>query len=191
LPASFTREIPARGWQWLLQFGLPYSYWEPRVGWDEKGSRLVFAVPDLESVAFSQGRFIPAEGGRDTGEKPPPKWFTWGPAHKAPFLVGTPTEDSKCVVITEDWISACKIAQVQPAISLFGTKVFPAVLPLIRHLGLPVLMWLDKDQQGAAARRAMWLSTVSGLPVSYVFSDKDPKFLTSSKIMETVNANTH
>ena len=41
LPADFSREIPAAGWKWLLQYGLPYSYWKPFTGFTAAEERLV------------------------------------------------------------------------------------------------------------------------------------------------------
>jgi hypothetical protein len=181
LPSDFTREVPARAWEWLLQYGLSWKYWSPFVGWSEKDQRLVFTIG--EPVSFSMGRFL---GRPEAFTREPRKWFVYGNSHTAAHLFRPETE-GRCCVLVEDLISAHKVGQVTSCIPLFGTKVFNAVVPVIRHLGLPVLMWLDKDQESAAAKRATWLSMVSGLPVSYVFSDKDPKSLPTTQIMEIVN----
>lgn len=57
LPGDFTREVPTAAWKWLLQYGLPYSYWQERCGYSPKDERLVFTVGN--PVAFSIGRLIP------------------------------------------------------------------------------------------------------------------------------------
>lgn len=170
LPPDFTREIPADAWRWLLQYGLGYRYWLPFVGWSAKYSRLVFTVG--EPVEFSIGRYIEIPG--DSREGPPRKWFGYGELHRTPHVLGD-IETADKIVLVEDLISAHKVSQVQPCIPLFGTNVFDSVISCLRHLGLPTVMWLDNDQQGNIINKASRLSCYTNKPVSYIFSDKDPK----------------
>ncbi len=188
LPTNVSREIPARAWEWLLQYGLPMSYWKPHVWWREEDSRLVFTVG--EPVQFSLGRHIPmavAEGRSFPIGKPdshfPRKWFVWGNCHKTPHVFGD-YRTSKEVVLVEDLISAHKIGTVGTAISLFGTRIFDSVVPALRHIRLPVVLWLDKDQEGTLQRKCQWLAALTNLPVRYVVTDKDPKELPIVKILD-------
>lgn len=122
LPSSFTREVPVRAWQWLLQYGLPYSYWKHRCGFAPSESRLVFTVG--EPMAFSIGRLIPEVGGNEgrsavgtsqsagsqadgrvqvvlrqeagsvvSAVNQGRKWFVWGDSHKHCEVI-TPPADS-------------------------------------------------------------------------------------------------
>jgi hypothetical protein len=50
----------------------------------------------------------------------------------------------------------------------------------------PVVLWLDKDQQGTITRKAMGLQTLLNVPVSVVVTDKDPKELSIKEINETL-----
>ncbi len=183
LPADFSREVPARAWEWLLQYGLGWKYWQPFVGWSEKDSRLVFTVG--EPVSFSLGRFIGT--GTVEGQKPPHKWLSYGDCHRAAHVIQPSVNAGNSLVLVEDLISAHKVGQIAPCIPLFGTKVSSSVIPSLRHYGLPILMWLDKDQDAMMARRAAGLSVLAGLSVSYVSTESDPKCLSLSKIMATVN----
>lgn len=185
LPADFTREVPTRAWKWLLQYGLSYTYWTPFVGWSESNQRLMFTVGT--PTRFSMGRYIP--GGPREFEREPRKWFVYGNCHTEAHVFGdyTDPEKGRQVVLVEDLISAHKIGHVCPTIPLFGTKIFDAVIPTLRHIGLPILMWLDKDQDGHAARRAAQLNVVTGLPVTFTSTDQDPKLLSLSKITQIVN----
>lgn len=61
LPFDFTRDVPKYAWQWLLQWGLPFSYWRPYIGYSEYYKRLIFKVGD--PLQFSIGRAIPGTGG--------------------------------------------------------------------------------------------------------------------------------
>lgn len=55
-PADYTREVPASALKWLLQYGLPWSYWKDSLGYSPKESRLVFSVG--QPLAFSIGRYV-------------------------------------------------------------------------------------------------------------------------------------
>lgn len=180
LPADFSREVPAAAWKWLLQYGLSWKYWSPFVGWSERHSRLILTVGD--PITFSIGRLIEdrVEGRTGRGER---KWHTYGEAHTRAHIIGGGHEKGPTCLV-EDLISAHKVGQITTCLPLFGTRVFPSIATALRHLNRPVLMWLDKDQEGVAARRASHLSLLTNLPVKYVFTEDDPKNLALSSIKE-------
>lgn len=179
LPADFSREIPTAAWQWLLQYGLSWKYWTPYTGYSAKEERLVITVGD--PIQFSIGRYVGETPTTNTKRK----WYIWGNAHQQPHVIGDYSE-SKCVVLVEDIVSAHKIGQVGTAIPLFGTDIFPSLIPALRHINLPILMWLDKDQEQYAMKRGARLSVLTGLPVRYIFTDDDPKLQTFDFITKVV-----
>lgn len=225
LPPDFTREVPARAWQWVLQYGLPYSHWQDYCGYSPAEERLYFCVPNISSVSFSQGRYVgtplvdgeqlrpeqtnqdstllPAQRldtgtSRDQGSasgilgrglagssrsRSVPKWFTRGDCHKSAHLVGDYRQASE-VVLVEDLISAHKVGKVSCAIPLFGTRVFDSVVSTLRHIGLGVVLWLDRDQMSGIQRKAANLSMLTNLPVRYIFTDNDPKSIPLTEIKE-------
>ena len=176
LPADFSREVPARGWQWLLQYGLGYKYWEPFVGWSETHQRLVLTVG--EPTEFAIGRYL----GDETGHR---KWYAYGDMHKTPHVFGHGLGET--TVVVEDLVSAHKVGQVCTCLPLFGTRIFSSVLPCLRWIGNPVLMWLDKDQDIHARKRAQWLNVMTGLPVRYLSTNDDPKSLSLETIRATIS----
>lgn len=178
LPHDFTREVPGKAWQWLLQYGLTGRYWEPFIGWSEKDSRLVFPQGD-----FSIGRYIPRGNDDDIKAR---KWYVYGDDKQRP-LVFRPPDGCTQTVLVEDLISAHKVGQVEQAIPLFGTRVWDAVVPILRLLGAPIVMWLDKDQEEHARHRATRLSILTSLPVRYVFTTDDPKKQPISEIKRILN----
>lgn len=182
LPSNFTREIPHYAWQWLLQYGLGYKYWQPHVGWSEKDSRLVFTVGN--PIEFSIGRFIAKPDSGDTNKR---KWFVWGNSHKTPHIFGD-YRTSKEIVLVEDLISAHKVSQVSTCIPLFGVKVFDSVYPALRHIKLPIVIWLDKDQENTMPSKAHNLSLITGLPVRYVTTPEDPKSCSPQKISTVISS---
>jgi hypothetical protein len=182
LPADFSREVPSHALKWLLQYGLPFSYWRPFIGWSEKDCRLVITVgngPD-----FSIGRYIPTEG--RSFERTPRKWFVWGECHRFPHVFGSYT-DAKQIILVEDVISAHKISHISPALCLFGTSISPPAVPCLRHIGLPILLWLDKDQEGTLQKKCQRLETLTNCKTSYIVTDKDPKEQSFEKIKELLN----
>ena len=181
LPPDFTRQVPTIAWKWLLQYGLSWKYWQPFVGWSEAHSRLVFTVGD--PIQFSIGRYIQQ---KET-EEAPRKWWAYGNCHNRAHLIAPTAESLGKTVLVEDLISAHKVGQITECIPLFGVRAFDSVIRTIRHIGLPVLMWLDKDQEHLAPRRASSLSLITGLECTYVHTAQDPKSLSLEKIKEIVN----
>jgi hypothetical protein len=173
LPADFTKEVPAKAWKWLLQYGLPIKYWRPYVGYSESHSRLVLTCGD--PVLFSIGRDL-------TGESKA-KWLAYGDTHKTAVSYGD-VSSAKQVVLVEDLVSAHKVAQCSLVIPLFGTVVHPCHYKLLKYFGLPVVIWLDKDQEQYIPKKVAQLSIMTGLPCSNITTDKDPKELTQEYIKE-------
>jgi hypothetical protein len=182
LPYDFTREVPGNAWKWLLQFGLGGKYWEPFIGWSEKDSRLIFPQGD-----FSIGRYVAPPGSSEDDHKQHRKWYVYGDDKKRPIVFRPTGGESQQVVLVEDLISAHKVGQVAQAIPLFGTSVWDPVVPILRLLGAPIVMWLDKDQENGARKRATRLSVLTGLPVRYVFTRDDPKLQSLDNIKEILN----
>jgi hypothetical protein len=174
LPLDFTREVPAAALKWLLQWGLPWSYWKETIGFSPYSSRLVFCIG--KPMAFSIGRFIPElvqESGETSGSTNKRKWFVWGDCHKHAEIYG----EGETIVLVEDHISAAKVGQTQEAVAipLFGAVVHNPVLYYLMQEQKPVTLWLDKDQHGMVYHKAAKLQSIINQPVRVVVSDQDPK----------------
>lgn len=181
LPSDFTREIPAIAWKWLLQYGLPYTYWEKYCGYSPKEGRLVFTVG--EPVAFSTGRLIEPEkqSGENHGKRR--KWYVWGQSHRHCEAI-SPPGPVKNLVIVEDIVSAHKVGQVATAVPLFGTEFHPAHIYYLFNSHLPVTLWLDKDQESLIYKKAMHLGSIISKQVQILVTDQDPKSIEMSKLKE-------
>jgi len=198
LPSDFSREIPARAWQWLLQYGLSYRYWLPYCGYSEKDRRLIFTIggtPGVlgveHSVAFSIGRYIPEPGEEGAA---PRKWYVYGNPHRQAHLILPEGSDNprnkreeKQVILVEDIVSAHKVGRYNACIPLFGSEPHDSVVSLIRHLDLPVLFWLDKDQMSGIQKKCVHMSGLTNQPVSYVFTEQDPKACSMELIQKVAN----
>ncbi len=185
LPDDFAREIPAAGWRWLLQFGLPYTYWLPFTGYSETHNRLIFTVG--RPTRFSIGRYLGNdEGARTRADSTFRKWRVWGDRSSYVEVLGEEKGSAlgreAPVVLVEDVISAHKVAQVATAIPLFGVKISDQVIKLLIALKRPVVLWLDADQYTLLAPKINRLQTFLGAPVRFVKTPNDPKTYSLEKI---------
>lgn len=183
LPIDFTREVPATALKWLLQYGLPWSYWKEQIGFSPSEKRLVFLVGD--PIQFSIGRLVeePDETASSAKRR---KWYVWGDSHKHAEIVGKP--EGKAVVLVEDIVSAHKVVNAGEFVSipLFGTEVHKPALYYLLMENKPVYLWLDKDQQVDVYRKAAQLQGLLGRYVRTVVTEKDPKALDFETIKERI-----
>lgn len=186
LPRDFTRDVPTTALKWLLQYGIPWSYWKETIGYSPSEERLVFLVGD-NGPRFSIGRYVGAESGHK-------KWYVWGDSHKHCEVVGRPglaVASGGVSVLVEDIVSAHKIAQAgYVAVPLFGTQIHKPHLYYLMNQPMEsmVVLWLDKDQQGSIMRKALGLQALLGQCVKTVSTEKDPKELTFKEINEALRS---
>jgi hypothetical protein len=186
LPFDFTREVPTTALRWLLQWGLPWSYWKDSIGYSPAEERLVFTIGT--PLAFSIGRYV--------GEpnKSKRKWYVWGDCHRHAEIVGasssagTSADPRNYVVLVEDLISAHKVAAAGfTSLPLFGTNIHKPALYFLMQEQRPIMLWLDKDQQGKVNGKAVNLGMLTGQPVKIVISDNDPKSYSIATLKEILN----
>ncbi len=177
LPFDFTQDVPSSALPWLLQYGLPYSYWEPMLGYSPTSERLVFKVGH-PNTAFSIGRYV---GTNHPGSK---KWFVWGDCHRHVETIG----DGQYVILVEDLISAHKVGMAGfEGVPLFGTHVHNPVIYHLLTANKPVILWLDKDQAFNVKRQALRLASIVPQDIHIINTDKDPKCLSFDEIRSHIN----
>lgn len=185
LPDDFTRDVPARCWQWLLQYGLPYDYWKDIVGWSEKYQRLVFRVGD--PLRFSIGRLSEIEGDSvlRAGMGSQRKWHVWGDSHVSVECLG----ESGSIILVEDWISAHKVYQSRnQVVCLFGTRIYPIHIEYLRKENKDIILWLDNDQLDTMPKKCSNLEVLTGCKVNYINSTKDPKEYNANQISHFISS---
>jgi len=188
LPGDFVREVPASALKWLLQYGLPWSYWKDQIGYSPTEERLVFLIGS--PTQFSIGRYV----GMALPGRTPRKWYVWGDSHKHCEIVKPPrVESAKAqdkIVLCEDLVSAHKVANAgYLAMPLFGVNWHPCHVYYLMQEQRPIVLWLDKDQAGTIMRKAMGLQALVGCPVHTVSTDNDPKELSFKEINEQLSDN--
>ena len=83
----------------------------------------------------------------------------------------------------EDLISAAKVSQFTPTIPLFGTKLHDPHWYYLINCDKPIVLWLDKDQEGRVNKLALKIQQILARPVKVVITDKDPKWLSKEQIV--------
>jgi hypothetical protein len=92
------------------------------------------------------------------------------------------------LVLVEDIISAIKISELSPCVSLMGTRLEEKMLTLAKLYGT-IYVWLDMDNHEVrkqAIRIKRQLETV-GCKVKLLKTDKDPKEYSIEEIKEILN----
>lgn len=187
LPRDFTREIPTSGWKWLLQYGLPYSYWKPFTGFSPATDRLV--ITHGNPIETSVGRYVGPDAGERVGEPAFRKWRQWGDKLRSATVL-EPTNPSKDerVVVVEDIISAHVVRSAGSfSIPAFGTTLYPKLIASLRALKRPTSLWLDLDQWGVLPPKLNRLQTFLDVPVEFVNTRRDPKKHTLEEVREILN----
>ena len=171
LPSDFTREIPAEAWKWLLQYKLPYTYWQSHCGYSPKEERLVFTVGS--PTKFSIGRYV----GQSMGKS---KWKVYG--DKSSYVEVVSQELLGEIVLVEDVISAHKVGQVTRSIPLFGTTIGDSTIKKLQQLKSPVALWLDADQYTHLPKKIGRLQSLLGVSVRHISTKLDPKGYSTEEI---------
>lgn len=173
LPRDFQRQIPAEGWRWLLQYGLSYTYWSPYCGYSPSENRAI--ITSGQPIRYSQGRAL------TMGDS---KWRNYGRPRDYAEVLGAELPGE--IVLVEDVISQHKVAQVNPCICLFGTAIHDVAISALQDCKRPVVLWLDEDQYQLLPRKINRLQALTGLPVRYVKTERDPKSLSTEEIKDVL-----
>lgn len=165
VPTDLQREVPDHARKWIEQYQLPWNYWQESCRYAPSEDRLV-----ILGDGWAAGRYV----GKQDGHR---KWMSYGTPHAAAELVGDLGEETLAVVLTEDVISAHKVAFLNPvvAIPLHGSSVGSSILAALKHISLPVVLWLDRDMLPTVLKKAQALHSATGLPTFWITTQDDPK----------------
>lgn len=179
LPEDFTLDIPDVGMLWLLKASItPYMARQRNIGWTEKYKRVVLPVYNRSGdLVFYQARAVLK------GQEP--KYLNPVVDRSKIMYWQTPNADKDVIVVTEDMLSAIRVGQFIPTVSILGTKVSIAMVNRLTEYK-HVITWLDPDEAGingaASVRKAVAILTQT----SNITSEVDPKNLTDKQIKEVL-----
>lgn len=178
LPEDLTEDIPLEGRMWLYKAGLTPSTWnEYGIRYSPSMGRVYLPVArEGVGLLWYQARAIYA------GQTP--KYIQPSAERSTVLFESKPLRDStRVVVLVEDIVSAIRVGEVAPAISLLGTKITTGQASYISKYDR-VVIWLDSDKAGrvgaANIRRTLSLLTET----ANICTTDDPKLLTRQQITE-------
>lgn len=175
-PAEFDPSLwPSEARVWLYKAGFSNDrirdlgfYWTPRM------RRVVMPVFDGGRLVYWQARGFDPERPKYINPKVDKPLYKCG---SGPLLV-----------ITEDMLSAAKVASVTEAWSILGTSADDDKLNEIMRTGKPVRVWLDPDGAGARGRRKLVPRLRAlGVDAKGVTTDKDPKLYPQEEIARVLS----
>lgn len=170
LPADYSSEMPQEYHDWIAQY-LPVELFPE---YSKTYGRLIFPIYYKGELKCWQGRALNRE----------PKWLTKSGRHpwgtKFPYISG----NSNTYVITEDIISAIKVSQVHPAISILGSSVNQEYVNFLLTLGSEFIIWLDNDEAGHKGAQQLFDKLKLCANIKLIHSEFDPKCYSVTRIRE-------
>lgn len=176
-------ETQTQVYAWLVSKGLMPDM-VPDLRWSDKARRMIFPV----SSALSLGRGMsPLQN---------PKWIQYN--GKSSFAYVAPLNAIRGIVLTEDLLSAYKVAYVSNhygagdivVCAMLGTRLDSRLKLMIAENNWPTLLMLDGDDAGYAGvkRVRRELQAFSGVHVrDFIVAGNDPKDLSSIEILRGLN----
>lgn len=185
MPAEFDPRVwPSEAKVWLYKAGLDND-WLRSIGfyWCSRLNRVVMPVlDDSEKLIFWQARGFDPELAKYLSP-------ILGPNQHKPLYKAVPVRPvegrrADVLCLTEDILSANKVAPVVTGWSLLGTALSDPTLRQIQDFGASrVWVWLDPDEAGVSGRRKIVPALRSlGIDAKAVRSDKDPKLIPLEEI---------
>lgn len=160
-----------------------YNIWVPdllKCGalWDPRTESLCFVYHDKEgAVCCIQGRSF-------STNRQASKYHNWGTTHDVIDINGN---KGHIIVITEDKLSAIKVARVADAFPALGTTFQVHKLVELKKRGYQrVVVWLDHDkwrESREIVEKAQWI----GLSATSVLTEEDPKCYDEKTIEKTLS----
>lgn len=175
LPADYTSEVPMEGSLWCMKYGVTPDIMQVYgIGWSEELQRVVLPTYSREGeLTCVQMRAVHPDQ--------QPKYLNLGsdPA----TLFWTRPLPERAVVVTEDIMSAIKVARVHPAVSTLGTNCNDGKALEIARACSTAIIWYDSDAAGTnGAAKAARMLGFCGVQTINICTPKDPKEYSSQEI---------
>lgn len=178
-PATYDPQSwPAQARLWLYKAGLSNDDIERlRFYYHQATGRVVLPVYRDGQLVYWQARSV---DGRQ------PKYIN--PEVDKSTLYA-PLGTGPCIVLTEDILSAARVARVTEAWSLMGTALPTGVLAALLQQGRPVVVMLDPDAAGVKANTTISKRLAAlGVQHSIAVPHRDPKYLTKQETVSCIES---
>ena len=188
-PEDAKPQLSAIAWTWLKKYGIIEQETKDFL-WSDEKQWLIFPIyshvarykwnpPQDILIAWQARNFHPV--------RYKPKYITRGPVGDIFHLLGDPEGDT--VIITEDYISAIKVARVCTASPAFGSIISLDKLTTLHKRFKNLGIWLDMDKAGEAVKSKLRASQLGFKKVFTILSPKDPKEYDEETIKAMITVN--
>lgn len=179
LPSDFTLDIPPVGMLWLLKASItPYMARKVGIGWSHKYQRVILPVYNDNNLVFYQARAV--------HEHQDIKYLNPSVDRASiAYWVIPPNADNSVIIITEDILSAIRVGQLIPAVSMLGTKLSEQQAEQVSNYD-HVVTWLDPDEAGIVGAQNMRKMLSLAVKTSNIVSSVDPKNLPDRLILQHI-----
>lgn len=169
-------EWPLEARVWLYKAGVNnYDIVQCGIYFHPVSRRVVIPVYDGDAMVYWQARGFDPER---------PKYLNPSVTDRR-RLVANWYGDTKCLVLTEDWLSGYRVHRATGfnVYALLGTHLTPEICAQIVYQKSKVAVWLDPDAPGQkAARKIVQQLNAFGVEVRNVVTQLDPKLLSDRDI---------
>lgn len=179
LPDDYTTSLPDVARNWLARYGiLPSEMQSAKIGWSEGLKRVILPVfASTGPLVFYQARAL------DTR---PQKVLTWGSAEDTFYILGGRHDSSK-IVLTEDLLSAIKVARHECSMPLWGSNISDARLLRLAKIADTLLIWLDRDKANYAIARKIRAANLFKQACT-IITKEDPKMYNDFELKDWLRA---
>ena len=183
LPDDYSLDIPPEAMLWLLKASVtPYMARQARIGWSKRYQRVILPVYNDDNLVFYQARAI--------HEHQDIKYLNPSVDRSSILFWQLPKNfngNKDVIVLTEDILSAVRVGEQIPTVSLLGTKISDQQAEQIAHYK-HAITWLDPDQAGISGAKSVRNTLNLVMQTSNICTKKDPKLLTYNEIQHQVKA---
>lgn len=175
LPDDYSPDLPEVALNWLRKYDLTEDEIKRNhFGWSNEDHSLVLPVFDLNGnlLMAQRRRFI-------TGKS---RYFTTGLPEQVFHIIGN-GNNNDCVCLTEDLISAIKVARVIPTMPIWGSQISQHRVWVLGQRYKNLIVWLDEDKAQYAIRKRNSFTPFFE-SVRIIVTEKDPKEYSTQQIKE-------
>lgn len=170
LPDDLSTEYSQECVKWLAEYYISVPEVIKRGGkWSKSRNQLIFSYQ-----RYDDPKLIGLVQARNFGDNVKRKYINEGDVNLVlPVYLSTSYKNK--LVITEDIISAIKVARFENSMPLLGSHLNITKMLWIKHQGYrSVVVWLDHDKYEQALNISMQFSLI-GMRTSVICTDLDPK----------------